>query len=211
MSLNDLPDEIIQHLLYFVGPDDTLRSLQLVSRRFRRLADEPLLWRYHCRTAFRYWHECHQLPQKLRQPANDVDWKDLFILRRSQNSSIASDLNAIVKTKIKRFKRYGHIGQYGYDAKDYLLEQTRVDSGSEDGLARRYYSQSVLDSIHRSVGIEQWHALIDPSQPNPTLEKALGAFDMFVQDSKADGLAEVRNVYYDESWDLTRICRYPLF
>lgn len=113
------------------------------------------------------------------------------MLRRSQNGKIAGELHGIVRTKIKRFKRYGIIGQYGYDAKDFLLEQCNVGSDSEDVLARRYYSQSVLDSIHRSLGIEQWHALIDPSQPSPTLERALGAFDMFVQDSEAGGLAEV--------------------
>lgn len=191
MSFNDLPDEIIQHLLYYVAPSDTLESLQFVSRRLKRLADEPLLWRYHCEMSFKYWHTRHQYDEKLRQPAQQVEWKDVFILRQGQNAKIGRELNGIIKTKIKRFKRYGIIGQYGYDAKDFLLEQCRVDSGSEDGLARSYYSQSVLDSIHRCEGIEQWHALIDPSQPSPTLERALGAFDMFVQDSEADGLREV--------------------
>lgn len=44
----------------------------------------------------------------------------------------------------------------------------------------RYFGQAVLDSIHRSVAIEQWHALADPRLPDPDLEKLLGAFDMFV-------------------------------
>ena len=44
----------------------------------------------------------------------------------------------------------------------------------------RYFGQAVLDSIHRSIGIEQWHALVDPTRPDPALDKVLGAFDMFV-------------------------------
>lgn len=191
MTLDALPDEIIQHLLLFVPPSDTLENLQYVSRRFRRLVDEPLVWRYHCVTRFKYWHPSHRFHEKLRQPVQQVDWKELFNLRKIQNSAIAVELNGIIRTKTKRFKRYGLIGQYGYDAKDFLLEQLHVDICSGDGLARRYYAQSVLDSIHRSVGIEQWHALIDPTQPSPTLEKALGAFDMFVLDPEADGLDEV--------------------
>lgn len=57
--------------------------------------------------------------------------------------------------------------------------------------AFRYHGQSVLDCIHRNLGIEQWQALMDPNQPDPGLEKALGAFDMFVLDRESGGLDEV--------------------
>lgn len=47
-------------------------------------------------------------------------------------------------------------------------------------LNHRYFGQAILDTIHRSIGIEQWHALVDPTRPDPALEEILGAFDMFV-------------------------------
>lgn len=58
-------------------------------------------------------------------------------------------------------------------------------------LDHRYFGQAILDSIHRSVGIEQWHALVDPMQPDPELEKLLGAFDMFVLNGGSGDIDEV--------------------
>ncbi|PHH87280.1 hypothetical protein CDD83_9071 [Cordyceps sp. RAO-2017] len=186
MSLDKIPDEIIQHLLYYISPSDNLESLQLVSRRLHRLASGHLLWRYHCRSSFRYWHQDHDFRHKLLRRVSDVDWKQLFIMRAERNRRVAELLEGIIATKVSRLKRFERIARLGYDAKDYLLTQCQIDELAEDYLARRYYSNALLDCIHRSIAIEEWHKLrldrdsLDAHVAGLPLERALGAFDMFV-------------------------------
>src|SRR5437667_8555799 len=61
----------------------------------------------------------------------------------------------------------------------------------------RYYSNAVLDAIHRSMAIEEWsqlqnffmpHAIL---QPERKLERALGAFDMFFLHNRLGDLDHV--------------------
>ncbi|OAQ79159.1 F-box domain-containing protein [Purpureocillium lilacinum] len=186
MSLDRVPDEIIQHLLYYVSPADNLRSVQLLDHRLHSLANEPLLWRRHCASSFRYWHPRHALARKLRLRVAEVDWKRLFLLRARQDCFVARLLGEIIATKVGRLKRFEAVARLGYDAKDYLLRQCRTDDSADDYLARRYYSNALLDSIHRSIAIEEWHRLrldrdsLDAQIAGVRLERALGAFDMFV-------------------------------
>lgn len=137
MLLDQIPDEIIQHLLYYVSPEDTLHNFQLLSRRFRHLANEPLLWKYYCRSTFRFWHSEHDFRSKLKQRASEVNWKRLFILRKTRNGQISRLLDEIIATKVGRLRRFEQISRLGYDAKDFLLEQCRIDESAEDVLARR--------------------------------------------------------------------------
>ena len=61
----------------------------------------------------------------------------------------------------------------------------------------RYHSNSILDSIHRSAAIEEWHNIQIASetagghQTNRLLERALGAFDMFVLHDQPGDLDDV--------------------
>lgn len=137
MSLDQLPDDIIQHLLYCLSPGDTLSGFQLTCRRFALLSSEPLIWRYHCVNAFRYWHPGHEFPVKVRAPVAEVDWKGLFIFRRSRNCAISKIFDEILETKVCRFAKIGSIAELGYDAKDFLLEQTKCSEAADDVLARR--------------------------------------------------------------------------
>lgn len=137
MFFSQVPDEIIQHLLYYIPPEDNLSNFQLVSHRLRHLADEPLLWKYHCRTNFRFWHPEHNLQRRLKGRASDTPWKKLFILRKSRNEQLKRLLGEILVTKVGRLKRYEKVCQLGYDAKDFLLEQCKADENAEDVLARR--------------------------------------------------------------------------
>lgn len=136
-SLDGVPDEVIQHILHFVSPDDNLRSVQLLSKRFNRLANEALLWRHYCRISFRYWAPEHQFQEKLQGLATDVDWKDLWMIRRRRNSHVGHLLDGILTTQVGRIKKFEQICLLGYDAKDFLLEQCHTDESAEDVLARR--------------------------------------------------------------------------
>ncbi|KAG5796635.1 hypothetical protein H9Q69_004326 [Fusarium xylarioides] len=200
MFFSQVPDEIIQHLLYYIPPEDNLSNFQLVSHRLRHLANEPLLWKYHCRSNFRFWHPEHNLQRLLKGKASDTPWKKLFILRKFRNEQLKRLLGEILVTKVGRLKRYEKVCQLGYDAKDFLLEQCKADENAEDVLARRYYSQSLLDSIHRSIAIDEWYNIqlvtsTHSGHPQSlSLERALGAFDLFVLHDQPGDLDDISNI-----------------
>jgi F-box protein 21 len=137
LPFGDIPDEIIRQVLSYISPDDAVISVQFVSRRFRRLANEALLWRHHCQISFQVWDHHHQFRQKLTLPAADTDWKNLWITRTRRNSELARLMDGILATKTGRLKKFEQICRLGYDAKDFLLEQSRTDESAEDVLARR--------------------------------------------------------------------------
>ena len=136
-SLNYLPDEILQQILFYLSPEDTL-TIQDTSSRFARLANEPLLWRYHCRTSFKYWDPKHRIRQKFIGNVGDVDWKKIYFYRRDVDIQTTITLNSILASQIKRIEKFERIGQFGYDAKDTLLRHCGTDDSVEDVLARRY-------------------------------------------------------------------------
>ncbi|RYO80616.1 hypothetical protein DL764_009877 [Monosporascus ibericus] len=203
--LECLPDELVQHILQYISPEETLKNVSPLSKRIHRVAQEPLLWRYYCRSSFRYWSSDHQFEKKLRRPIYDVDWKSLFLLRLRRNARAAVLLDCIVESRVFRLRNMEQICQYGYDAKDFLLAQCRVDESAEDVLARRHYACTVLDSIHRGLAIEEWakyqkHAArrLDDDAPSSErlncgmkLERALGAFDMFMLHDNEGDLDEI--------------------
>lgn len=137
MSLEQVPDEIIQQLLYYISPEDNLQCFQLLSRRFHHLSNEGLLWRHHCRISFRYWLPDHQINNKLHLRVTDVDWKHLFLLRLHRNRLISKLLDGVLETKVGRLKKFESICRLGYDAKDFLLAQCRIGESAKDVLARR--------------------------------------------------------------------------
>lgn len=136
-SLNDLPDEILQLILFHVSPEDTL-VIQHTSRRLTRLANEPLLWRHYCRTSFNYWDPKHRIRQKFAGNVSDVDWKKIYFYRRDVDSQTTRALDGILAGQIKRIEKFERINQFGYDAKDTLLRHCATGEGVEDVLARRH-------------------------------------------------------------------------
>jgi F-box protein 21 len=136
-SLEHVPDEIIRHILLYLPPEYTLACFQLVSRRYHHLANEPLLWRWHCQSSFRHWNPEHQFQERLRVLASSVDWRGLWITRKRRNNKAARLLDGVISTKVGQSRKLGGICKLGYDVKDYLLEQCHVDESAEDVLARR--------------------------------------------------------------------------
>ncbi|QPG93812.1 hypothetical protein C2857_002781 [Epichloe festucae Fl1] len=197
MSLDQAPDEIIQQLLYHVSPEDNLRCFQLLGHRFHRLASQGLLWRHHCRTRFRYWSPEHGFHEKLHQAVASVKWKRLFLLREHRNRLVSKLFDEVLASKVGRLKRMEHICRLGYDAKDFLLDQCHTHESASDVLARRYFGNAILDSIHRSIAIEEWYRLglvrdsLDAQVAAQRLERALGAFDMFVLHDQPGDLDDI--------------------
>src|SRR5450432_1363338 len=94
-SFDILPDEIIQQVLFYLPPEDTL-IVQDASRRLNRLANEPLLWRYYCRTLFKYWDSKHRIRQKLAGNVSDIDWKKIYFYRRDVDLQTTQALDGIL-------------------------------------------------------------------------------------------------------------------
>lgn len=134
-GFDHLPDEILQQILYYSSPYDTLSNIQLFSKRFNRLANEPLLWRYHCCANFKYWDAKHSFHQKLASIVGNVNWKGLYIHRKNVDSRTTKALNRLLQSRAHRIVNFEEIGSFGYDAKDTLLRHCRIRGN--DYLARK--------------------------------------------------------------------------
>ncbi|ESZ90662.1 hypothetical protein SBOR_8962 [Sclerotinia borealis F-4128] len=171
-----LPDEILQQIIYYISPRDNLSNIQLISKRFNRLGNVPLLWRHHCRVLFKYWDVKHSFSQKNAGTVGDVDWKALYIHRDNVDSRTTNALNGLLESRANRVVNFEEIGRFGYDAKDTLLRHCHVHS--DDHLSRKHYACAVLDYIHRSKALAVWAKLAAGEEVS--LEAALGAYDMFI-------------------------------
>lgn len=188
MAFSLIPDEILQHIIQHVDPEGVLLVLSRVSRRFKRLSHEPLLWRQFCDTHFTFWEQSHDIVKKRKSPLLEVDWRALFVLRLKRNRKASALFEEIIRTSVNRYKNTASIAQLGYDAKEFLLAQSQTPDGVHDVLARRYYAISVLDSIHRHMAIREWYNISRGLQGWRTdLERCLSCFDMFVlRDQEGD-------------------------
>ncbi|KAI9822917.1 MAG: hypothetical protein M1832_002942 [Thelocarpon impressellum] len=188
VSLLDLPDEVIQTILYHVPPL-SLPAVHRTSKRLNRLATEPLLWRHHCQTQFRYWDQRHKIREKFAGSALAVDWKDVFVKRVGTDRRTTELLDGILSSQTGRIDKFQSIVGQGYDVKDTLLRHLNVGDEADDVLARRYYSDAVLGSLHRTMAIDVWREL-SLGVPG-SLERCLAAFDMFVLRDREGDLDEV--------------------
>ncbi|KAF1737095.1 hypothetical protein CRV24_002710 [Beauveria bassiana] len=94
------------------------------------------------------------------------------------------------------------ICQYGYDAKDFLLEKCHISYDDPNVLAVRHYAGAILGSIHRSIAVHQWFQVSNSRQSDPlnmrvSLEHSLAAFDLFVLHDQRGDLTEVRSTSND--------------
>lgn len=135
-SLADLPNEIIQQILFYIPPSSA-PAIQRVSRRFNSLI-QPILWRYHCRTQFKHWDQKHNIQAKFADEVAKVDWKNVFSSRHSVDRATSHAIDAILSCQVGRVEKFQSIVRCGYDAKDTLLRHLNVDDDAEDVLARRY-------------------------------------------------------------------------
>lgn len=198
-----LPVEILSLIFHYVSPEENLSSLQFVSRQFNHVANEPLLWRHYCQHSLRYWDPRHDFPTLLEKDVKSVNWKSLFCERRFINEIVAELLDEIIQSTAHRLTKIEHVCEFGLDAKDYLLGQMNPRGDAEDYLARRYWANTMLDSIHRGMAIDVWYNAAKASwmpsdtdavdeEEGPGLDRCLSAFDMFV--------------LHDQEYDMDWVC-----
>ena len=177
ISLQDLPNEIL-HQIFLQLPPTSIPIVQCVCRRFNDLS-LALLWRHHCRTLYKYWAPSHRIQERLDANVNHTDWKCLFLERHATDRQAKEILNSILASQSGRLPKAERILQHNYDVKDKLLQTfTTAYDDAEDVLARRFYSNLILEALHRSIAVEQWIGILHGQQVS--LEKALGSFDLFV-------------------------------
>ncbi|KAL2864864.1 Hemimethylated DNA-binding protein YccV like-domain-containing protein [Aspergillus lucknowensis] len=188
LSLGDLPEEILQSILLFSHPSGTA-ALERTARRFRGVTNEPLLWRHYCLTHFKFWAPKHDMSAKLLSPISAVDWKGLYVSRHFVDIAAGQLLDSILTNQTGRIGKFQSVISFGYDAKDTLLRNLSIEPGAEDYLARRFYAKALLTCLHRSIAIPEWVSLRG-GEPVP-LAHALGAFDLFIPESRFGNLDEI--------------------
>ncbi|KAL8738925.1 MAG: hypothetical protein Q9181_000377 [Wetmoreana brouardii] len=133
--LGDLPPEILFQILLFVPPA-SIPAFQQTCRKFNELS-QPLLWRYHCRTQYKYWKPEHDIAAKYAQSAAKTDWKQLFRSRHLADVAITHELEGILSVQTGRLEKAEKVIDHGYNAKDTLRRHLNVSDDAEDVLARR--------------------------------------------------------------------------
>ncbi|GLI77044.1 hypothetical protein PoHVEF18_005327 [Penicillium ochrochloron] len=175
VSLDHLPEEILHSILCHLHPRSAA-ALEQTSHRFENVTNGPLLWRRYCEIYYKSWDKKHEILQKLALPVSAVNWKALFVSRYHIDRAVTRLLDSILGSQTGRIEKFRAVIDYGYDAKDTLLRHSTVESG-EDHLAR-------------SIAVPEW-ARLRRGEP-VSLERALGAFDLFIPESGYGDLDEVK-------------------
>lgn len=199
-TLAELPNEVMRNIIFHLEPSDTLNSVQLVSKQFYTLSQEPLLWRYHCKTQFEYWDEKHDIRRRFNAEAEETDWLKLYLDRKNTDKSTTTLLDSILSQQTKRIRQTNMIAEFGYDAKDALLRHRNGDPNAPDVLARKFHSNAILDHIQRAEVLKQWQKLTMQQvgrHSDITPERALACFDMFVLHEHKGDLDEVSSMVDD--------------
>jgi hypothetical protein len=137
MTFDDLPDEVLQDIVFCLPPADIF-SLQLTSSRLYRLSNAPLLWRHFCHTQYKFWDQKHRIREKFAGAALSVNWKELYASRHRVARKTQKALDDILHNETGRIAAFKVAVEPGYDIKDTLLRNINCEEHTEDILARRY-------------------------------------------------------------------------
>jgi F-box protein 21 len=116
---------------------DNALALEATCRRFRDVANEPLLWKAFCRDRWKRWHPRHQFKAKIAG-SEFAGWKRLFAERIVSSREVRALIEGIVESDRSRIPKIQRVVELGWDAKDALLEEFRLAHLSEKNeLAQR--------------------------------------------------------------------------
>ncbi|EYE96325.1 YccV-like-domain-containing protein [Aspergillus ruber CBS 135680] len=188
LSLENLPEEVLYSILCYCHPTSSA-ALQQTARRFRNVTNEPLLWRFYCKTYFKQWDHRHRLPEKLASPVRSVNWKALYVSRHHIDRVTTNLLDKIIASQTGRINKFQMVVDFGYDTKDTLLRHLSVGPEADDYLARRYYAQALLTQLNRGLAIAEWAKI--RTGEILSLERALGAFDLFIPNDGGGSLDDI--------------------
>jgi F-box protein 21 len=143
VRLIDLPDEVIQNVLFRLNYTTAL-ALEATCRRFRDVANEPLLWKSFCRDGWKKWQPRHNFKAKIAGSEFD-GWKGLFAERTRSHREVCALIESIIEEDVNRIRKVERIVELGWDAKDALLDGFRLAHLSEKSvLAQRWDPAAIL-------------------------------------------------------------------
>jgi F-box protein 21 len=220
--LTDLPDEVIQNVLFRLEYANAL-ALEATCRRFRDVANEPLLWKFFCRVGWKKWHPRHNFKAKL-SGTEFTGWKALFAERTRSSRETRTLVQGILEEDLHRIPKVETIVELGWDAKDALLEGFRLAHlDQKNPLAlrwdsavfvwqgmlidvTRFWNQEVLGCLHRAMALKVWTRLDYEDEDEQPFVWSLGALDLFVLTASRQGdIEDVRcRAYSPEALLLTR-------
>ncbi|KIW00373.1 hypothetical protein, variant [Verruconis gallopava] len=190
MLLSELPTELIQHILRYLPPPAFL-ALSQTCKTLRSVADTPLLWRYLCRTQYKYWDPRHELAASLSKPVEDVPWKEWYVSRRVLDRQVDRLIDELVNNPRGRIEKLETLVNIDigcmpgsrnlWDIKDSLLRHLHCDDGAEDVLARRFWASAAMEKLHHGRAVSLWSRLNAEDGQEIPLERLLGAYDLFVE------------------------------
>ncbi|KAF2723497.1 YccV-like-domain-containing protein [Polychaeton citri CBS 116435] len=187
--LSDLPDELLEAIVYYLPPNDTL-SFGATCRHHNTITYEPLVWRRHCIQTWRYWEPLRDLPGLLEAPPAQTKWRQLYNQRKMIDKRALDTFNLLLLSQQQRLARMEEVGVKGYDVKDLLLQLLNdTPDDADDVLARRYHAKAILGMIHRGIAIGKWSRL--QRRQMIGLEEVLGAYDLFILPGAGPDLADV--------------------
>lgn len=131
-TLTLLPNEILQGIIRLTSPEDAI-TLAQTSHCLRNIVYEPLIWKHYCLSTYRFWDERWHSKIKGKE---GVEWRDIFRQKREIDQTVASILGRILDSQSGRIDLFREISNFGYDAKDELVAQTKVSQRADDYLSR---------------------------------------------------------------------------
>ncbi|ORY15905.1 Hemimethylated DNA-binding protein YccV like-domain-containing protein [Clohesyomyces aquaticus] len=178
-SFTALPTEILEAIFLHLDPRALIAVSQTSKHNNKITIESPVIWRHFCRTRFRFWDSHHDIAAKFSGPLSNVDWRRLFALRIGIEKKTLRLLNKVLESQQGRIRYINEIADFGDDARETLLDQYKCPDDTEDVLARRYYTNAILERIRREKAIHLWKDLA--SGADISMEKALGAYDLFAR------------------------------
>lgn len=179
IQLLDLPDELLELIIYQLRDAGDTVTFGLVNKRVWLLVANSPVWRRHCLSTWSSWDTRHDLENKLSQPLLQTDWRSLYF-ERVQTDRRAEDLfESLLATQQARASRMHELAILGADIQDFLVRLWRhTPNDADDVLARRWHAEAILSLKGRHQAVKVWSRL--RAGDYVPLEDALGAYDEFV-------------------------------
>lgn len=184
-TLSTLPDELITAILQYLDARSVTKFAQ-TSKRFTDIATEAVLWQKLCLKDWRFWDARHSFHTK-QHDRTYLEWKTLYTTHDEAHQRTVHELQAIIADPLARLNRAQAILNFGYDAKDALVNLVQNANRSEAPLAQRYWAKTILECLHRSIALEQWNKLRFRSDVENPTELALACLDMFILEESIEG------------------------
>lgn len=180
--LLDLPDELLLEIAAYL-PATSAAKLAIVAKRLHKISSAPLLWQRHVRGTWKYWANKNAHLEQTNGNPSSPPWQAIYASRWKLDTSAIQIFEDLLSAQQSRFEKIeALVVTFGQDVKDLLLHFSRTPDDADDVLARRYWADATLGLMNRMESLTTWDEM--QYQDSYPLDKALSAFDTFVQGNR---------------------------